>query len=125
MRLQKPHSARLAALATSLLLGACVTYQSLDGVENTWRELSTERIQVDVTTQADILDWLGPPSQIIALGEQTVFYYLSQKQQGKAKVLIVWNDAQDQTRYDRAVFFFDPQGVLTEYSIRDEATGNQ
>jgi outer membrane protein assembly factor BamE (lipoprotein component of BamABCDE complex) len=109
-------------IALLLLLGACVKYQSLDGVENTWRELPADRIQVGTTTQTDILDWLGPPSQIIAIGEQRVFYYLSQKQSGQAKVLIIWNDAVDQTRYDRAVFFFDPEGVLTEYSIRDEAS---
>ena len=112
-------------IALLLLLGACVKYQSLDGVENTWRELPADRIQVGTTTQTDILDWLGPPSQIIAIGEQRVFYYLSQKQSGQAKVLIIWNDAVDQTRYDRAVFFFDPEGVLTEYSIRDEASAGK
>lgn len=114
-----------AFVAQVLLLGACVKYQSLDGVENTWREIPTDRIQVGTTTQADILDWLGPPSQIIAIGEQRVFYYLSQKQSGQAKVLIIWNDAAEQTRYDRAVFFFDPEGVLTEYSIRDEASAGK
>jgi len=117
--------ALLAFVAQVLLLGACVKYQSLDGVENTWREIPADRIQVGATTQADILDWLGPPSQIIALGEQRVFYYLSQKQSGQAKVLIIWNDAAEQTRYDRAVFFFDPEGVLTEYSIRDEASAGK
>ena len=99
MRLIVARFALLAPLAVSLSLAACVKYQSLD--------------------------WLGPPSQIIAIGEQRVFYYLSQKQSGQAKVLIVWNDAEDQTRYDRAVFFFDPEGVLTEYSIRDEASAGK
>ena len=125
MRLIVARFALLAPLAVSLSLAACVKYQSLDGVENTWREIPADRIQVGTTTQTDILDWLGPPSQIIAIGEQRVFYYLSQKQSGQAKVLIIWNDAEDQTRYDRAVFFFDPEGVLTEYSIRDEASAGK
>jgi len=115
----------LPLLAAVVLVTGCVRYQSLDGVENLWRELPVERIEAGRTTQADILDWLGPPSQIIALGEQTVFYYLSQKQSGDAKILILWNQASDRTRYDRAVFFFGPDGVLTEYAIRDEASGGQ
>ena len=125
MRLLLSRLALSALMIPVLLLGACVRYQSLDGVENTWREIPTDRIQVGTTTQADILDWLGPPSQIIAIGEQKVFYYLSQKQSGEAMVLIVWNNAVDQTRYDRAVFFFNSEGVLTEYSIRDEASAGK
>jgi outer membrane protein assembly factor BamE (lipoprotein component of BamABCDE complex) len=117
---------RLALLLTSIvLLSACVKYQSMNGVKNTWREIPTDTFQKGVTTQTEILDRLGPPSQIIALGDQTVFYYLSQLKSGTAKVLIIWNDAKDQTRYDRAVFFFDQQGILAEFSISDEATETQ
>jgi len=105
-----------------LALTGCVQYQSTAGVKNTWREIPTDQIQKGVVTQAEILDWLGPPSQVIALGEQTVFYYLSQLQSGQSKILIVWNDTKDQTRYDRAIFFFNQDGVLTEFSIRDETT---
>lgn len=115
----------LPMLAAIALVAGCVRYQSLDGVENRWRELPEARLQAGTTTQADILDWLGPPSQVIALGDQTVFYYLSQKKSGEAKVLILWNQASDRTRYDRAVFFFDTNGVLTEYAIRDEASGGE
>ena len=112
-------------LAAFALMAGCVRYQSLDGVENQWRELPEERLEAGTTTQSDILDWLGPPSQMIALGDQTVFYYLSQKQSGEAKILILWNQASDRTRYDRAVFFFDSNGVLTDYAIRDEASNGQ
>jgi outer membrane protein assembly factor BamE (lipoprotein component of BamABCDE complex) len=112
----------IAFLSTVLALTGCVQYQSAAGVKNTWREIPTDQIQKGVTTQAEILDWLGPPSQVIALGEQTVFYYLSQLQSGQSKILIVWNDTKDQTRYDRAIFFFSQDGILTEFSIRDETT---
>lgn len=111
-----------AFLSAVLALTGCVQYQSTAGVKNTWREIPTDQIQKGVVTQAEILDWLGPPSQVIALGEQTVFYYLSQLQSGQSKILIVWNDTKDQTRYDRAIFFFNQDGVLTEFSIRDETT---
>lgn len=115
----------LSMLLVAALIPGCVTYESLDGVENQWRELGAERIEVGHTTQSDILAWLGPPSQMIALGDQTAFYYLSQKQSGEAKILILWNLASETTRYDRAVFFFGSDGVLTDYAIRDEVPGSQ
>lgn len=109
-------------LCGSAGLAGCVRYHSSAGVKNTWREIPKDQIQKGITTQADVLEWLGPPSQVIALGEQTVFYYLSQVQSGQSRILIVWNDTKEQTRYDRAVFFFGQDGVLTEFSIRDETT---
>ncbi len=109
-------------LCGSAGLAGCVRYQSSAGVKNTWREIPKDQIQKGITTQADVLEWLGPPSQVIALGEQTVFYYLSQVQSGQSRILIVWNDTKELTRYDRAVFFFGQDGVLTEFSIRDETT---
>jgi len=97
----------------------------VNGVQNTWHTFTPDQFQPGVTSQADVLEQLGPPSQVIALGERSVFYYLSQRQSGRALVFVVWNQANDQTRYDRAVFFFDASGVLTEFAIRDEAaTGN-
>lgn len=122
MRFHIARAKTWAAVAGSALVGACVSYQSQDGVENTWRALPEDRIELGATTQAQVLDWLGPPSQIIALDDKTVYYYLSQIRTGEAKVLILWNQSSEQTRYDRAVFFFDSDGLLTEYAIRDEAS---
>ena len=114
----------VVVLFCALVLSACVQYQSRDGVKNSWRELPLDAIQKGVTTSADILDWLGPPSQMIALNDETVFYYLSQEKTGTAKVLIVWNHSKDTTIYDRAVFFFNQEGILTEFSFSDETAGN-
>jgi len=108
------------ALVLASGLSSCFRYQSLDGVKNTWREISMDRFQRGVTTQSEILDMLGPPSQVIALGDQTVFYYLTQKKAGSGKVFIIWNDAREETRYDRAVFFFSESGVLEEFSVSNE-----
>ena len=107
-------------LVMALGLSSCFRYQSLDGVKNTWREISVDQFQRGVTTQAEILEMLGPPSQMIALGDQTVFYYLMQKKAGSGKVFILWNDAREETRYDRAVFFFSEAGVLEEFSVSNE-----
>ncbi len=108
-------------LASGLLIAGCVNYGSVDGVSNIWREVPIEQFQRGVTTQSDVLELLGPPSQMIALHDQTVFYYLAQKSKGQGKIFIVWNQAREENLYDRAIFFFDTEGVLQEVSYSDEA----
>ena len=108
------------AAALFLCLPSCFRYQSLDGVKNTWREISMDQFERGTTTQAEVLDRLGPPSQVISLGDKTVFYYLTQKKTGSGKVFIIWNDAREETRYDRAVFFFREDGVLEEFALSNE-----
>ncbi len=107
-------------LAPGLLIAGCVNYGSVDGVSNIWREIPVEQFQQGVTTQSDVLELLGPPSQMIALHNQTVFYYLAQKSKGQGKIFIVWNQAREENLYDRAIFFFDTEGVLQEVSYSEE-----
>jgi hypothetical protein len=54
------------------------------------------------------------------LQDQTVFYYLTENMKGKGKIFIVWNDLRAETRYDRAIFFFDADGVLQEFAFSKE-----
>lgn len=103
------------------LLAGCVNYESVDGVSNIWREVPVEQFQKGVTTQSDVLELLGPPSQMIALHNQTVFYYLAQRSKGQGKIFIVWNQAREENLYDRAIFFFDTEAVLQEVSYSEEA----
>ncbi|MEJ2604720.1 MAG: hypothetical protein P8172_15810 [Gammaproteobacteria bacterium] len=110
------------AVATMLMLqAACVSYSSVDGVDNLWREIPLEEFRRGETTQAEVLDRLGPPSQLIRLHDSVVFYYLSQKTQGKGRVFLVWNQGEQRSRYDRAVFFFDTGGLLTEMAYSNES----
>ncbi len=111
----------LVGLLVLALLAGCVNYGSVDGVSNIWREVPVEQFQKGVTTQSDVLELLGPPSQMIALHDQTVFYYLAQKSKGRGKIFIVWNQAREENLYDRAIFFFDTGGVLKEVSYSEEA----
>jgi len=55
---------------------------------------------------------------VIALGDETVLYYLYEKSAGEGLILILYNRVDVRTRYDRAVFFFDANDILTEYSSR-------
>lgn len=100
------------------LLSACAQYDNKRGVTVDWQSPGDGQLVKGKTTRSDVLDWLGPPSQVISLDDETVLYYLFERSAGNGLVLIVYNRFQVDTRYDRAIFFFDHNDVLTDYSTR-------
>lgn len=112
MTVRVPLLLMIAAIAT-----ACVSYDRTKGVESTWRDPAISSPVVGETTQSDILRTLGPPSQVIGLRDATVFYYLREHGRGKGAVFIVYNWVNEEVRYDRAIFFFGPDGVLRDYGL--------
>lgn len=110
-----------AVLASFLLFGTsgCLAFGKEQGVKNTWRA-GAVTLEVGTTTQAEVARQLGPPSQIIGLEGQTVFYYVRERSSGRGLILFVYNHIQQSIKYDRAVFFFDDQGELTSYSFSEE-----
>lgn len=110
---------RLLPLLALPLLAACAQYSDRRGVEVSWDESTLASFDVGTTTRNEVLTTLGPPSQVISLGEETVLYYLFERSEGQALILIVFNKLDVDTRYDRAVFFFNDDDVLTEYSARN------
>lgn len=115
----------LASLVALLLLAGCASWESDKGVETIWRQPEHQQWSVGKTTDKDVINALGPPSQIIALEDQTVFYYMHEKNTGKAYIFILWNRSTQAVEYDRAVFFFDKQGVLLKYAYSKEAPNNE
>ena len=107
-------------IAASVLATGCANFGSVDGVENLWREVPVDSFQEGQTTQADVLELLGPPSQLIALNDRTVFYYLTEKTSGKGYIFIFWNQVDAKSEYDRAIFFFDNDGILEEFAYSQE-----
>ena len=107
-------------LGVAQLAAGCVNYGSTDGVDHVWREIPIEEFQVGATTQSEVLDRLGPPSQLINLDTQVVFYYLARENTGSGQIFIVWNRVNDVNRYDRAIFFFDRSGVLQDVAYSKE-----
>lgn len=99
----------------------CTNYNRSRGVENTWRQVDLSGIEPGRTTQKEVLDQIGPPSQIINLAEGSVFYYLAEQTEGGGVILILFNSLNEKTIYDRAVFFFDDQGILSEYALSKES----
>ena len=111
-------SLTLAACISLALLAGCAQYENRRGVEVTWQPSATEQLVKGSSTRKDVLDMLGPPSQVIALEDETVLYYLFERSQGEGLILIVYNRMKIDTRYDRAIFFFDERNVLTDFATR-------
>ena len=103
-------------LAVVVLVSGCAQYENKRGVLARWQDVSGHNLVAGQTTRQDVLDALGPPSQLIALGDETVLYYLFERSEGEGLVLIVYNQFKVDTRYDRAIFFFDANDRLTEYA---------
>jgi len=102
-------------------IGGCATSQEEKGAKNHWRNPKLPAWERGRTTEQNVVEALGPPSQIIALNDQTVYYYMQEQSKGKSYIFIVWNRSEKTIRYDRAVFFFNKNGILDKYSYSPEA----
>jgi hypothetical protein len=108
---------RQLALLFSIMVGlvcGCVSYERGAGLE--WRGDAELLFEPGRTTESDVLTALGPPSQMISLGERSAFYYLREKTRGRAAILVFFNRMTEDIHYDTAVFFFDARGVLTQWA---------
>jgi len=106
----------LVAVLCTITLQACVQYESKRGVDVNWQSSVTQQLTRGESTRKDVLALLGPPSQVISMEDETVLYYLFERAKGSGLILILYNRMKIDTRYDRAIFFFDENDVLTEYS---------
>ena len=114
----KPTMLALAAGLCLSLLAGCAQYENRRGVEVTWQDKVTGQLQRGQSTREQVLALLGPPSQVISLEEETVLYYLFEKSTGNGLILILYNRMQIDTHFDRAIFFFNEQDILTDYATR-------
>ena len=107
-----------ALLLCASLLGGCAQFESKRGVEVNWQSTVTEQLVNGQSTRREVLAMLGPPSQVIALDGESALYYLFEHSEGEGLILLVYNRMRIDTRYDRAIFFFDQDDVLTEFATR-------
>lgn len=107
---------RTLLLCLPLFLSGCAQFDSDRGVEVNWNPQTLAGFKKGVTTRADVMAALGPPSQLISLGDETVLYYLNEATRGTGLILLVYNRYDMQARYDRAVFIFDAQERLSDYA---------
>jgi outer membrane protein assembly factor BamE (lipoprotein component of BamABCDE complex) len=106
----------LGVLALGISAG-CTRFQTEKGVEPNWHNVDADAFRVGVTTQSDVMTLLGPPSQIISHQDGSIFYYLHEVAAGTGVIFIVYNQGRLETRYDRAIFFFDASGVMQDYAF--------
>jgi hypothetical protein len=106
--------------ATALSLIGCAAYENRTGVENRWRDPGMPPFTPGETTRAEVIDNLGPPSQLINLDDGIVLYYLNEVGSAFGYVTIIYNKLTEKTLFDRAIFFFDDQGVLTDFALSEE-----
>ncbi|GJM15838.1 MAG: hypothetical protein DHS20C13_11650 [Thermodesulfobacteriota bacterium] len=107
--------------APAFLLSSCFTISDQQGVDNLWRvDANVEGIEEGKTTQNDIIQLFGPPSQIIDMDKGAIFYYLLQDKKGSGVFLLLFNYKKERVSYDRAIFFFDNEGILTDYGFSIE-----
>jgi len=112
----------LTVLTCWIVIGfGCVSRQSQMGVENLWRMDPPPTFEAGKTTQSQVMESLGPPSQVIALGDQTLFYYLRENQKFQSFSVIIYAQSRERINYDRAIFFFDHDGVLVDFALSKEA----
>jgi len=96
------------------VLSGCVHYSRDAGVENLWRQ--PQSFINGVTTSQKVLAALGPPSQVLTVGNQTVYYYLKEQVTREGLLLLIYNETTEVSVFDRAIFFFDEQGLLVDFS---------
>jgi hypothetical protein len=113
-------AAFLLAGVLFLLLAGCGVTSQTQGVMNKWRDDSVQPFEKGRTTQSDVIERLGPPSQVIGLNDQVVFYYMREMVKSRGMFFVLFNWVSKQVSYDRAIFFFNADGVLTEYGYSHE-----
>jgi len=106
----------LPALAALALTLGCINTESNRGVEARWHEPGVAEFVPGQTTRNEVMAALGPPSQILTLGEGTAFYYMLELNEASGLILLVYNTRKERTTYDRAVYFFDADDVLTDFA---------
>ena len=112
------YSLLLVIVVTSSV--GCVRARQHDGVKNKWRDADVANFERGKTTRSQVLKALGPPSQVIDLEDQIVFYYLLEETKVGGVALIVYNNIRVHSDYDRAIFFFGKDGILSDFAYSDE-----
>jgi outer membrane protein assembly factor BamE (lipoprotein component of BamABCDE complex) len=106
---------------SSMIFFGCFQATEEKGVLNQWRDNALPPIEKGKTTETQILELLGPPSQVMNLGDQVIFYYMMEKTEGKGGYLLIYNWNNKKIIYDRAIFFFDKNRILKDYALSKES----
>jgi hypothetical protein len=98
-------------------LPGCTQTQTERGIPPTWRNAGAATFVRGESTEAEVLARLGPPSQVISHDAGQIFYYLHETASTRGLILVLYNKSRTVTKYDRAIFFFDTDGLLLDFSL--------
>jgi hypothetical protein len=76
-----------------------------------------ERFAPGTTTAAEVLEVFGAPSRMVKLSNGNAYVYERSVSKGTGIWLVVLSFGNYETQYDRAVFFFDNEDILTHYGL--------
>lgn len=111
----------LGLLAVCVSLTSCSVGSRHAGVDNLWRDAAAvSGFEEGVTTMDEIMEQLGPPSQMVDLLDGPMLYYLLEQSDTSSLFLAVYNSQTIRVRYDRAVFLCDREGVLRHMAMSKE-----
>lgn len=103
--------ARAFAPLLLALLPACFASRTM--VNEPLRAASLGALVPGTSTAKDVVELLGAPSEVIQLGSRTAYRYDYSVQKRAGFTLIVVTVLNEDTRSDRAWFFFDKDDKLT------------
>lgn len=69
------------------------------------------------TTAAEVLEVFGAPSRMMKLSNGNAYVYERSFSKGTGIWLVVLSFGNYETQYDRVVFFFDNEDILTHYGL--------
>lgn len=120
-RLAGPAGLTARIVLLGALITGCINTRSTRGVEPLWAEVEMSEFVSGETTRGDVMNKLGVPSQILSLDDGSAFFYMLENTRAQGMILLVYNQRKESTRYDRAVFFFDENEVLTDFAVSEQA----
>ncbi len=76
-----------------------------------------DRLTPGTTMAAEVLEVFGAPSHMVKLSNGNAYVYERSVSKGTGIWLVVLSFGNYETQYDRVVFFFDNEDILTHYGL--------
>ena len=100
----------LSVCVSCAMFGKSTEYHSFDA---RWLDSLTP----GTTIAAEVLEVFGAPSRMMKLSNGNAYVYERSVSKGTGIWLVVLSFGNYETQYDRVVFFFDNEDILTHYGL--------
>ncbi len=107
---------RTAIVLLPLCLGGCLWADAIDG--SSWSRETVAKIEVGKTTRAQVLEWLGPPRQLLRLTEGEALVYSCSLEKSTGFSIIVASTWRNDKQYDAVTVIVNRDGIVTAVGSR-------